>query len=226
MRTALKTIALAVLLAPVVQAAPLPGFALVAETPRFSFYTRGEKVDAKKVEQTVTRFEAMLGQRVEGHSDYYRYGSAQEVAAGTGFYADGVTYASTNQVHSIEPCHEHELVHLVAGKMGDPGSFFQEGLAVALGNNGKWQGQSVDRAARSTTLSVTAMVRGFDRLEQNAAYAVAGSFVNYLIKAHGIEKVSAFFRECHPGTKDVQPAFAKVFGESMDQADAAWRARL
>jgi len=104
-----------------VEAAPLPGFSLVAETKRFAFYTRGEKVDANKVEATVSRLEGELGARFDGRAEYYRYGSPQEVAAGTGHYADGVTYASEGTVHSVEPCHDHELVHLLAGRLGNPG---------------------------------------------------------------------------------------------------------
>jgi hypothetical protein len=225
-RTILKAAALAILMAPAVQAAPLPGFSLVAETPRFAFYSRGGHVDAAKVERTVGRYEALLGVHLDKRADYYRYDSAQEVAAGTGFYADGVTYAQTNEVHSVEACHDHELVHLVAGHLGDPGSFFQEGLAVALGNGGKWQGQPVDRIARRVNVPVRTLVQRMDALDPNAAYAVAGSFVSHLIKSHGIEKVAAFFRACPTGTNDVRAAFTQVFGTSIDEADAAWRAAL
>jgi hypothetical protein len=114
-------------------AAALPGFILTASTPRVSFYTRGPAVDVKGVEASLTRIEGTLGTRLAGHASYYRYASAQEVAAGTGHYADGVTFAG--QVHSDRQCHDHELVHLVAAQMGDPGRFFQEGLAVALADS-------------------------------------------------------------------------------------------
>jgi hypothetical protein len=215
----------ATVLVPAAEAAPLPGFVLTAQTPHFSFYSRGEKVDARRVEQRVGEIEKMLGQTLSKRADYYRYASAQEVAAGTGHYAAGVTFADAGEVHSAEPCHEHELVHLVAGQLGDPGAFFQEGLAVAIGNHGKWHGRSADEGAKATTASVAAMVRGFDRLDPEQAYAAAGSFVGYLIRKHGVAQVSAFFRACHPGT-DTAAAFAKVFGGTLDATGAEWRASL
>jgi len=226
MRTILKTLALTAALTSALHAAPLPGWTLVAWTPRFAFYTRGKNVDAAKVERAVSRIENLLGQTVEGRAAYYRYSTPQEVAAGTGYFAAGVTFAHANEVHSIDACNEHELVHLVAGQIGDPGTFFQEGLAVALGNGGKWQGQSVDRTARGASVSVVSLVAAFERVDPATGYAVAGSFVGHLIKTHGIAQVSAFFRACVPGTKDVGKAFAQIFGRSIEAADAEWRASL
>jgi hypothetical protein len=223
MKTSAAIIALA-LLAPALQAAPLPGFALAAQTPHFSFYSRGEKVDAQKVEKRVTELEKMFGQTVK-HADYYRYATAQEVAAGTGQYAAGVTFAAAGEVHSTEAFHEHELVHLVAGQLGAPGAFFEEGLAVAIGNHGRWHGRSVDQVAKGTTATVDAMVAGFDRMDPEQAYAVAGSFVGHLVRTQGLEKVSAFFRGCRPGT-DTASAFASAFGKTLQAAGTEWQASL
>src|SRR5215470_7224905 len=80
------------------QAAPPAGFVLTAQTAHFSFYSRGAKVDARRVEQRVREIERMLGQTLGRRADYYRYGSAQEVAAGTGHYAAGVTFAEAGEV--------------------------------------------------------------------------------------------------------------------------------
>jgi hypothetical protein len=209
----------------VAQAAPLPGFTLAGQTPRLAVYTRGGKVDAKRIADTVARLERTLGHQLSGPAEYYRYETAQELAAGTGHYAAGVTFAQAGQVHSTEPAHEHELVHLVAGQMGDPGRFYQEGLAVALGNSGRWDGKDVNGVAKKQQGAVKAFVAGFDRCEPAVAYAVAGSFMSYLIKTHSVEKVAEFFRSC-PKSQDSAVAFAKVFGQSVDQADAAWRATL
>jgi hypothetical protein len=208
------------------QAAPLPGFVLAGQTAHFSFYSRGEKVDAQRVEKRAAELTQLLGQPLTGRANYYRYANPQEVAAGTGHYADGVTFPSTSEIHSTEPCHDHELVHLVAGHMGgDPGAFFQEGLAVAIGNRGQWQGKSADRLAKASAGSLAGMVTGFDRFEPNAAYAVAGSFVGYLVRTHGIEQVTAFFRASRPGV-DPAAAFAQAFGGTIETVGAQWRATL
>ncbi|PYQ02576.1 MAG: hypothetical protein DMF82_15730 [Acidobacteria bacterium] len=167
------------------QAAPLPGFVLTAQTQHFSFYSRdNQKVDSQKTERYLAQVEQLLGQQVEGRAEYYRYASAQELAAGTGTYAAGLTLAHSGQIHSTQAFHAHEIVHLVAGQMGNPGVFFQEGLAVA------------------------------------------GSFVNRLIKTHGIAKVAEFFRACGPNGGNPSVAFARTFGQSLDEAGAAWAASL
>lgn len=204
------------------QAAALPGFSLAADTARVAFYTRGEKVDVKGVQASLRRIESELGQALRAKASYYRYGSPQELAAGTGFYASGVTFPG--QVHSTEANHEHELVHLVAAELGQPGRFFHEGLAVAMSGE-RTLGKRQVKAAVERGGSLTAWVRGFERHDQQVAYAVAGSFVQYLIKTHGLGRVAAFFRSCGPAA-DPQAAFAATFGSSIDQAGAAWLSTL
>jgi len=218
-----------VLAAANLQAAPLPGFVLTAQTQHFTFYSRdNQKVDSQKTERYLAQVEQLLGQQVEGRAEYYRYASAQELAAGTGTYAAGLTLAHSGQIHSTQAFHAHEIVHLVAGQMGNPGVFFQEGLAVAIGNEAKWQGKDVDSLARKVAGSakLSAYVARFDSLDADTAYAVAGSFVNRLIKTHGIAKVAEFFRACGPRGSNASVAFARTFGQSLDEAGAAWAASL
>jgi hypothetical protein len=202
--------------------AALPGFTLAARTPRVSFYSRGQKVDVAKVEASLSRIEGALGTSFAGHASYYRYESAQEVAAGTGHYAAGVTFAG--QVHSTSACHDHELVHLVAAQMGDPGRFFQEGLAVALGDEPRGLGRKAKKAL-SGGQPLTRWVAGFAGQDPDAAYAVAGTFVRHLIDTRGMEKVRALFRASR-SEADVPRAFAATFGQGLEEALATWRADL
>ena len=202
--------------------AALPGFMLAASTPRVSFYSRGQKVDVAKVEASLTRIEGELGTRFAGHASYYRYESAQEVAAGTGHYAAGVTFAG--QVHTTRACHDHELVHLVAAQMGDPGRFFQEGLAVALGDEPRGLRQAAKKAL-SGGQPLTRWVAGFDGQDPDAAYAVAGTFVRHLIDTQGMDKVRALFRASR-SEAGAPRAFAATFGQSLEDAFATWRADL
>jgi len=225
----MATLAAGLLAAANLQAAPLPGFVLTAQTQHFSFYSRdNQKVDSQKTERYLEQVEQLLGQQVEGRAEYYRYATAQELAAGTGTYAAGLTLAHSGQIHSTQAFHAHEIVHLVAGQMGNPGVFFQEGLAVAIGNEAKWQGKDVDSLARKVAAGakVSSFVARFDSLDADTAYAVAGSFVNRLIKAHGIAKVAEFFRACGPTGTNAASAFARTFGQSLDEAGAAWAASL
>jgi len=209
------------------QAGPLPGFALKAQTEHFSFYSRGnQKIEAAKSERYLSQIQSLLGQNVSGRAEYYRYETAQELAAGTGTYAEGVTFARAGQIHSTQDFHAHEIVHLVAGQMGNPGAFFHEGLAVALGNGGRWHGKDVHKLARDAARrsSLSALVAGFARLDADTAYPVAGSFVASLIEQHGIAKVSEFFRACTGA--NTADAFARTFGRTLDQAGEGWAASL
>ena len=229
MTRTMATLAAGLVAAANLQAAPLPGFVLTAQTQHFSFYSRdNQNVDSQKTERYLAQVERLLGQQVAGRAEYYRYGSAQELAAGTGTYAAGLTLAHSGQIHSTQAFHAHEIVHLVAGQMGNPGVFFQEGLAVAIGNEAKWQGKDVDGLARKVAAraKLSAYVARFDSLDADTAYAVAGSFVNRLIKTHGIAKVADFFRACGPNGGNPSAAFARTFGQSLDEAGAAWAASL
>jgi hypothetical protein len=210
-------------------APPLPGFTLRVETPRFAFYARGtQTVDARKSERFLSRIEALLGARVTGRAEYYRYGSPEELAQGTGTYASGVTFAATREIHSTHAFHAHEIVHLVASQLGDPGAFFHEGLAVVLGNDGKWNGKDVSDLARPLVrrASFRTLLAQFDSMDPQRGYPLAGSFVAYLVRTHGLDKVADFFRRCPPTGGDREAAFARVFGNSLDSAGASWIASL
>jgi hypothetical protein len=229
MTRTMATMAAGLLAAASLQAAPLPGFVLTAQTQHFSFYSRdNQKVEPQKTERYLAQVEQLLGAQVEGRAEYYRYATAQELAAGTGTYAAGLTLAHAGQIHSTQAFHAHEIVHLVAGQLGNPGVFFQEGLAVAIGNEAKWQGKDVDSLARKSAAGVklSSLVARFDSLDPDAAYAMAGSFVSRLIKTHGIAKVAEFFRACGPVETNPAAAFARTFGQSLDEAGAAWAASL
>lgn len=200
----------------------LTGFTLAATTPRVSFYTRGPAVDVAGIEASLTRIEGTLGTRLSGNASYYRYSSAQEVAAGTGHYAAGVTFAG--QVHSTRERHDHELVHLVAVQMGDAGRFFNEGLAVALGDDTRGQSKAAKKALANGQ-PLMSWVAGFDGQDADAAYAVAGTFVRHLIETQGIEKVRAFYRSAR-SEAGMGRAFAAAFGQDLEPALAAWHSDL
>jgi hypothetical protein len=208
-------------------ASPLPGFVLAAQTARFSFYTQGPKVEAEKNEKYLAKVEQLLGQHFEGHADYYRYESPSDVAATTGSYAQGVTYSDLRQIHSAQGFHAHEIVHLVAGQIGNPGSLFQEGLAVVLGNDAKWNGSSVDKLAKLALHHATgqALLAHFDSIDPQVGYPVAASFVQALIAKHGLAKLTDFFRSCR-GPQDRDVAFQQTFGTAYTQAVDQWAQAL
>jgi hypothetical protein len=48
--------------------------------------------------------------------------------------------------------------------------------------------------------------------------------VAWLIQQYGIDRVAAFFRACPGAARD--DAFQTAFGQTLDEAGAAWTARL
>ena len=207
-------------------AEPPLGFRLAAQSPHFLFYSRhGEPIDVHEVESSLGRVQRLLGQKLPGRAEYYRYGTPQEVAANVGEYASGVTFGGLRQIHTTRKCHLHEIVHLVAAQLGDPGAFFNEGLAIALGSLQDGELRVPRRVRlpaglRKTTMS--ALAARFDTMEPGVAYPLAGSFVGYLIRTYGVPRVAAFFRASGYSGVPREAAFEATFGMSLDEAGARW----
>jgi hypothetical protein len=201
-------------------AGPVAGFTLVAETSRFAHYARdARKADVEAYEKQLSRLEAMLGAKVDRKVEVYAYERPEEIAAVTGRFADGFFFPAQGQIHATRSARNHEIVHLVAHELGDPGAFFQEGLAVALGNDGKLGGHAVEKVAKRVVgrASVETLA-GRARIEDWESVATAGAFVEWLIDRHGVATVAAFFRQS--GRSGSPAAFESVFGQSLRTASA------
>jgi len=210
-------------------ASPLPGFQLIGQSAHFAFYARhGRKTETKAAERFLTKTALLLEQSTEGQTAYYLHDDAEEVGATTGVYSSGMTELTSGEIHSTQAYHPHEIVHRIAAELGDPGPFFHEGLAVSLGDEGKQGGVSVDALARTAVQrhKVRDVVDGFTKIEPHAAYAMAGSFMGYLIRHHGVATVAQFFRGCRPQVVARDRHFREVFGLRVDEATAAWQQEI
>jgi hypothetical protein len=216
----LVVVAISLMGAANVAAAPLAGFNLVASTPRFSHYARDtKKVDVEAYEKQLSRLESLLGATVDHKVEFYSYERPEEIAAVTGRYADGFFFPAQGQIHATKGAREHEMVHLVAHELGDPGAFFQEGLAVALGNHGKLGGHPVEKVAKRVVSAASIeSLAGRARIEDWESVATAGAFVEWLIERHGVETVASFFRAS--GRSGSPAAFETSFGTSLRTASA------
>jgi len=202
------------------------GFHVATETENFVFYTRdAAKVDAAKNQRFLDETSRTLGTKVEGKKAYFRYEYSEELAFVVGQAASGATgaYMANGDVHSVNAFDAHEIVHRVAFQMGNPGSLFQEGLAVELGDGGRIGKVSVDEIAKKLVgrVAFKTLVNNFLSVAPEARYPLAGSFVRSLIKKHGIQTVSEFFRSCE-GPQMAEAQFAKVFGTTLENAGAEW----
>lgn len=219
------------LMAQAASAQTLPGFRQMAGTTRVAFFSRGgsdfggrQKADVKRTDAFLARMEKTLAQPLAAPISYYTYERPEDIAAQTGVYAYGLTRVGDSAVHSTTTYHPHELVHAVAGGLGDPGRFFHEGLAVALGDEGRWDGRAVDAIARAraATIECKQLAKSFDSLPADVAYPVAGSFVKHLIDRDGLPKLIEFFRACPQGV-NVDSAFLRTYGRSLQAAFVEWQ---
>jgi len=206
------------------------GFSVAAETRSFAFYTRdASKVDAAKNQRFLDETSRLLGVQVESKKAYYRYAWSEELAFVVGPAAASASgaYMATGDIHSTKEFDAHEIVHRVAFELGNPGALFQEGLAVELGDGGRYGKAKVDELARRLAGGVAfrTLLDRFGSLAPEVRYPLAGSFVRFLIARHGMDKLAELFRGCaDERARDAQ--FARVMGSSLDEAGRAWLASL
>jgi hypothetical protein len=210
-----------------VGAASLPPLEIQARTESFVYYSRGEhRVDVEKSERFLRKVEDHLGHETAGPTAYYRVDHAAVVQAKTGLYSDGATDLRDGTIVSVREYDPHEIVHRVAAEIGNPGLFFHEGLAVALGDRGRVQGKKAGKLARAGLRRATfdSFLHRFDRSAE--AYAVAGAFVEFLLDEYGGGALREFFESNGHAGRPSPEAFQRVFGASLDEAADRWQASL
>lgn len=202
-----------------------PGFAVAGRTPRLTVYARpGQKVDVQRVDTRLAELERQLD-TVARPARYFHHERPEDVAAATGRFASGVTFSS-GEVHATDRASDHELVHVVSNDLGRPGAFFEEGLAVVLGDECRYRGEKVDKVAKlvAPRLPLTQIMARFDERQPGTGYAVAGSFVQHLVSSYGLPKLVQFFRATWRNTTDA--AFLQVYGRTLDEEGELWQHKL
>jgi hypothetical protein len=208
-----------------------PGFHRVGMTSRVSLFVRAgrasDRRDLKRTDAFLARMESELAQPLDAPLDYFRYERPEDIAAQTGVYAYGLTSLGSDVIHSTASFQPHELVHAVAGRLGNPGRFFHEGLAVVLGDEGRWEGRDVDDVLRGRVrnLRLERLTSDFDALPADLAYSAAGSFVRRLVQARGQAALLEFFRAARTPSQ-ASGAFIRVYGRSLASELEAWRTEL
>ncbi len=211
--------------------AATPEFRGVAVTEHARYYApRGLKVDVRRSEAFLERLFVLFGvDPGERKIEYYRHPSLEEMRQEVGLRAYGVTNLDTLRIDSVRDYHPHELVHAVAGRIGRPPLLFTEGLAVALTSEGRWQGRDIDEIARAYVRgnrSIDPLLRDFGAVDADRDYALAGSFVAFLLDRDGISPLIAFLRGCGPSPSSYRQAFVHAYGRSVLALGVEWEARL
>jgi hypothetical protein len=203
----------------------------VHRTSRVSYYAaKRRSVDVKRTEAFLDRLAALFGPTPDGwRVRYYLHDSPHVVHPETGQSAYGVTDLETLRIDSVRAYHPHELVHAMAGRLGRPPLLFAEGLAVALTSEGRWRGGDLDQvalAALRASRTVDPFLEGFSEQEPDAAYAIAGSLVGYLLDRYGIEPLVAFLRGCGVDSRRYEAAFQRAYGRTVARATIEWERSL
>ncbi len=239
---AVAALALAVLAVGSVQAeasATTNGFKRTGETQHGRYFVSGSAktgsaeggVDVRRTEAYIERLASLFGPLPrDWHFEYYRHASATAISTQLGFAAVGVTDLDRARIDSIYAFHPHELVHVVAGRLGRAPALFSEGLAVALTSAGVRNGSEIDAAARARLDSH----RGWRELLEDptawddaSAYAVAGSFVAFLLDGWGIQPMIAFLGGCEDGTPQRSAdAFRRAYGRTIPDLAFEWEKAL
>ena len=203
----------------------------VHRSSRVTYYAaKGHSVDVKRTEAFLDRLVALFGPTPQGwRLEYYLHDSPHVVHAETGLAAYGVTDLDALRIDSVRAYHPHELVHAIAGGLGRPPLLFAEGLAVALTSEGSWRGGDIDQAALAAlgaSRSLGPFLDRFTEQDPDAAYAVAGSLVGYLLDRYGIEPFVAFVGGCGSDSSRWEAAFQRAYGRTVTRAALEWERSL
>lgn len=225
------TIALLGSTTPVTAGAARPKqFKEVHRTSRVTYYApKGRSVDVRRTEAFLDRLAALFGAAPDGWRVQYYLHDEARVYSEMGRSAVGVTNLDTLRIDSVRAYHPHELVHAMAARLGRPPILFVEGLAVALTSEGRWRGGGLDQmavAALGASRSPRPFLDSFTEQEPDAAYAVAGSLVAYLLDRYGIEPLVAFLQGCGFDARRYEAAFKSAYGRTVARATLEWERSL
>jgi|GEM_PF-1827517 len=157
---------------------------------------------------------------------------------GTGWAVGQMLVEIRNAKESVDPA--HELVHVIAGSLGEPPAVFSEGLAVYFQEGQRWDGYHVDAWCKA--FASADMLWPVDRLgslsdigptgtQPSVTYPQASSIVKFLIERVGFEKFLDGYRALGTGEAKASKeaglaAFQKHFAMDPSTLEREWRASL
>lgn len=202
----------------------------------------GDAVDTVQQERHYTWAIQKLGLTPTAKIEFRKYRDQKHMDRVTGHdMGSGFAEPGTYRFHTIWPWDNHEYIHAVFTTLvGLPPSFFNEGVAVAhhgasisgtFDGDPLWNGSSAHDQARA--MYVAGILPGLDalivttsfwKLDQQKTYAIAGSFVRFLIDEAGMDSFRAFAARSGEGdsASRIRSDFDAVYGESLEAWWTRW----
>jgi hypothetical protein len=100
---------------------------------------------------------------------------------------------------------------------------------VALTSEGQWRGRDIDEIARAyvrSNRSIDPLLRDFGAEDPDRDYAVAASFVAFLLDRDGIDPFLAFLRGCGAAPAAYEQAFVRAYGLGVRNLGVEWEMTL
>ncbi|MEO6567194.1 MAG: hypothetical protein ABIO94_00405 [Opitutaceae bacterium] len=198
-----------------------PGSQAAANVPRL----------AELLERELQRISNLLELKPEGQHTFFVFDNSQELKATTrenrygAFVLDGVGYVTAD----IDSALIHELVHLIAAKIGvRANAFVVEGLASALPDPPGLRGFHIDSVVKYHRLEgiLPPLARWTAAPDLNEVtvpgrringYAIAGSWMRFLFETYGPTKLKRYY---------AGSTVEEVFGRNLEALESAWLARV
>lgn len=175
---------------------------------------------------------------------YYKYRTKAEVHEYSGANYRSWADISTFSIHTVDPQHGHEAIHLYTSLIGWPSDYFLEGLAVGLNldpftGTGPFYVNITDHNAHF--LSRQYLLQGDlipikNILESNnfwnypevETYPQAGSFVNFLFGEYGIDNLRILISgiDHNDSQQSISDVFETTYGFPLSEAEQLWHGFL
>jgi Tetratricopeptide repeat len=227
----------------------LPPFSVRLSEHFIIYYFPGSEAEAdlKRIidrrEATFQRLSRELEVRFSGRAILFFYPDSELSRRITGHRGDGWTYGRTvvevyGSRRKIDPY--HEMVHLLASRIGTPPVLFSEGLATSreknFDNAGRYRA-SVEGWCRGL-LREGALIPleelmeiqslGDDLTRPRVAYPESACFVRYLLDRYGWTQFRQAYAELAgsplPSVQEENMGrFEKIFGVSLRRAEVEWK---
>jgi hypothetical protein len=225
---------------PTAPAAPIP-LSEILETEDIVFhFAAGDSVNAAWQQAFHEWATDLLGVSLPGKLRYYKYLSRDHVRQLTG--SNNVSWADVGSlsIHTPDPQHGHEALHVYTSRIGWPTDYFLEGIAVGLNldpftGDGPFYINIEDDNAHDLSrgwllsgelLPIRSIVESdtFWNHPEYLTYPQAGSFVNFLFAEYGIDKIKSLTAAIdHSASRQtIFDIFRTIYGTPLPAAESRW----